>query len=85
MASRRILQRNAYNTGIGPLGMGGYQGGVGTAQDAATGIYAPRQLPAMLGIDFTKASTWSWVWFIAAVAYLGFIYTAHGGRRGGIL
>lgn len=85
MAARRVIQRNAAGLGIGPMGVGGMQGGVGTAQDAAAGIYAPPQLPFMLGIDLSKASTWSWIWFLVAVGYLGFIYTAHGGRRGGIL
>lgn len=70
--------------GIGPTGLGGMQGGVGTAQDATGGIYAPPGIPA-LGIDMSKPSTWAWIYFGAAVTYLLFIYAAHGGRKGGIV
>jgi hypothetical protein len=83
-ATRRQQYRNMFGSGIGPTGLGGMQGGAGTAQDAAGGLYAPPAIPA-LGIDFSKPSTWSALYFGIAVFWLVFIYSAHGGRRGGIL
>ena len=84
MANPRVSQRSALGTGIGPTGLGGMQGGVGGAQDATHGLFAAPPL-TKLGINFSQASTWAWIWFGLAVFYLAFMYGAHGGRKGGIV
>jgi hypothetical protein len=69
-----------------------FRGGIGGMVDAGTGpgggldaqpSRRPRLLPGWL--DFSKASTWAIIYFLAALAYVLFMYFGHGGTRGAVL
>lgn len=68
-----------------PAGYGAYSGGVGTLGQAQGNVLLPPSAQARFGLDWTSASTWAWTYFLGAVAFLFWVYFAHGGRRGGAL
>jgi hypothetical protein len=51
-----------------------------TSPQSAGGNGLGRLLP-----DFSRASTWAWVYFAAALVYVLTMYFGHGGSRGAVL
>jgi hypothetical protein len=82
MANRRLGMRSGNALQQAPMS---YAGGVGTLPQAQQSVLAPPGTFPRFGLDFSKAHTWSWIWFSVAVFYVFFIYAAHGGRRGGVV
>jgi hypothetical protein len=76
----------AKRSALYPQGAGAYTGGVGTlAQAQGNVLNPPGAVRGALGIDFSSAHTWAWLWFAGAVGFLLMTYFGHGGRRGGAM
>lgn len=83
MANRRLGARSGNLAAVAsPMA---YGGGVGTLPQAQASVLAPPGTFPRFGLDFSKASTWAWLWFTLAVFYVFVMYAGHGGRRGGVV
>ena len=68
-----------------PQGAGAYVGGVGTLNQAQGNVLLPPGGTGRLGIDWSSAHTYAWLFgLILPAAWLFARYYVHGGRRGGI-
>lgn len=66
---------------------GAVRGGVQVMADATTNApSAANAKNASWGswVNFSRPSTWAWLYFGVAMAFLAFMYFGHGGTRGAV-